>query len=213
MLEEKYRPERLNQIVGQEQVIQKIQNHMDKKPEDIPHFLFHGDSGIGKTATAVAMANELDASLIELNASNDRGVDIIRNKVIPAMRHNFGGHKIIFMDEADMLTEESQRALRRPLEKFHKATVIMTGNNIDGINAAIKDRMNVYEFKRINKNAMIERLQYIAGEEGITTADYDDIFEQSFGSMRKAIKLLEDYESDTHIVDDEVKEMAEQMGL
>lgn len=162
------------------------------RPQEVPHFLFHGGSGVGKTATAGAIKNELDADMIELNASDDRGIDTMRNRVITAMKSAFFGHKIIFMDEADMLTEESQRALRRPLEIYRKTTVIMSCNTIEKINPYIQDRMMVYHFKPIQPADMEKRLQYIAEQENITDVDYTAIIEQANGSMRKAIILLED---------------------
>lgn len=192
MLEEKYRPQRLDDIVGQDHVISKIRRYMSSSPDEVPHFFFAGPPGTGKTATAGAIKNELNADIIELNASDDRGIDVIRKRVIPAMRFNFGGHKIIFMDEADMLTEESQRALRRPLEIYNNATVIMTANVPERVNDAVQDRMNCYTFNPIKPADMLPRLQYIAEREEIVGIDYDVITERANGSMRKAIKLLED---------------------
>lgn len=214
MLEEKYRPKTLDDVIGQNDVIEKIQMHIQKPPQEVPHFLFHGGSGVGKTATAGAIVNELNADMIELNASDDRGIDTMRNRVITAMKSAFLGHKIIFMDEADMLTEESQRALRRPLEIYRKTTVIMSCNTIEKISPYIQDRMTVYHFEPIQAEDMIARLQYIAEQEGITDVDYTEIVEQAHGSMRKAIILLEDGAGTrTSVVNDELKQMAEQMGL
>lgn len=212
MLEEKYRPQRLDDIAGQDDVINKIRRYIDLQPAEIPHFFFAGPPGTGKTATAGAIKNELNADIIELNASDDRGIEVIRKRVIPAMRFKFGGHKIIFMDEADMLTEESQRALRRPLERYNKATVIMTANVPERVNDAVQDRMNCYAFKPISPEDMLPRLQYIAEREGIDGVDYHVITERAGGSMRKAIKLLEDRVGIEEL-DSGLMNMAKEMGL
>lgn len=191
MLTEKYRPESLDDVVGQEEIVSKLKKKLRKKPSQIPHLLFYGKSGVGKTTVAQAMARDLDAGFLEFNASDQRGIDDIRENIIPAMANNFYQYKIIFLDESDMLTNESQMALRRPLEKFQKPIVILSCNEKDRLKDYIISRLQTYKFEDISKNKIKERLNYIKKEESFDGVDVDEIAEESNGDLRKAINLLD----------------------
>lgn len=191
MLTEKYRPKSLSEVVGQEEIIAKLKKKLRKPPQQIPHFLFYGDSGVGKTTVAMAMANDLDAQYLEFNASDERGIDDIREKMIPAMSYNFLKPKIIFMDEADQLTNDSQMALRRPLEKYTKPIVILSCNEVNSLKKWIRSRLQEYEFKPIPKDKVIQRLEYIAEKEGLNTVNIEDIADRCDGDLRRAINILD----------------------
>jgi len=192
LLTEKYRPKSLKGIVGQEEVVSALNKFKSRKPKEIPHFLFHGKPGIGKTATAVAFAKELDADYVEFNASDQRTLNDIRNHIIPALRHSFRRQKVIFLDEVDRMVNEAQSALRRPLEQYNKPTVIFSCNDIGQILLPIRSRLMEFEFEPIEEQKVIEHLKEIASKEGLEdNIDYRSIAKQTEGDLRAAINLLE----------------------
>jgi len=165
---EKYRPKKLNEIVGQDDIIKSIQRMLP----DIPHMLFYGRPGTGKTTTARCIINEMQTDAIELNASDERGIDTIRNKVkwFAKSKSLSGKYKIVLLDEADELPTLTQDALRRVMEiYFDNCRFILTCNNIQKITPAIKSRCSggMFEFKPVPKECMEKRIQYILQKEGI----------------------------------------------
>lgn len=196
MLTEKYRPQTLDEIVGQDEIIDQIRcdigdknNH--KHPSKIPHFLLHGEkSGTGKTTTAYAIIKELNADHIELNASDERGIDTIRDKVIKSMKYNYANYKVILLQEGDSLTGEAMTSLRSPLEQYTIPTVIITCNYVEQILPAIRSRCMEYEFNAIQPDVVKQRLKYISECEGLKDNGIDEIAKESDGDMRKAILML-----------------------
>lgn len=197
---EKYRPKRLDEIIGQDLVIERLKAYVNSK--DMPHLLFSGLPGVGKTASAIALARELYGedwiyNFTELNASDDRGIDVVRDKiknfakVSPIGQSEF---KIIFLDEADALTNDAQSALRRTMEIFHKnCRFIISCNYPSKIIEPIQSRCVVYRFKPLSKEATKEVIKKIIDKEKIDVKDdaIDAIFEISEGDMRKAINVLQ----------------------
>ncbi len=197
---EKYRPSQLSDVVGETENIKRLISFVKEK--DIPHLIFAGPQGTGKTSTAIALAIALfgdnwKENFMELNASNDRGIDIIRDniknfaKIKPS---NDLGFKIIFFDEADHLTGDAQAALRRTMEMFYNTTrFIFSCNYSSKIIPPIQSRCVVLRFRPINRESMKARLLDISNKENfkIDNDTLDAIYEISDGDMRKAINILQ----------------------
>ncbi|WGI16651.1 replication factor C small subunit [Methanonatronarchaeum sp. AMET-Sl] len=197
---EKYRPDGLEDIVGQDRVIDRLQSYV--KTGNLPHLLFAGPPGVGKTASAVAIARQLfgdtwNRNFTELNASDERGIDVVRSKIKSfAKSSSIGGadFKIIFLDEADSLTSDAQSALRRTMESFSdNCRFILSANYSSRIIEPIQSRTTVFRFSRVPGKAVKNRLKHIASEEDIQiTNDALDALEHiSNGDMRRAINALQ----------------------
>jgi len=190
----------LNDIIGQDLVVERLKAYA--KSEKMPHLLFAGPPGVGKTASAIALARELYKddwiyNFTELNASDDRGIDVVRDKI-----KNFAkvsplgqfGFKIIFLDEADALTTDAQSALRRTMEVFHKnCRFIISCNYPSKIIEPIQSRCVIYRFKPLSRKSIEEAIKRIIVKEKIDVKDdaIDAIIEISEGDMRKAINVLQ----------------------
>jgi len=198
VLAEKYRPKKLEDVVGQEHIIPHLRKFVENK--NIPHMLFSGPPGVGKTTAAKALAKELYGSswknyYIEMNASDERGIDTIRDKVKTYARTGIVGEKfkIIFMDEADAVTKDAQNALRRVIEmNSHRCRFILSCNYPNKIIDPIIDRCVVFRFRSIQPKDMQLLLNKIIETEGINitkSASYL-LAVLSNGSMRRALNTL-----------------------
>jgi replication factor C small subunit len=198
---EKYRPVKLDQVVGQDETIERLKSYV--KTRNLPHLLFSGPPGVGKTASAVSIARELFGedlwreNFTELNASDERGIDIVRTKI-----KNFAktapiggaGFKIIFLDEADALTSDAQSALRRTMERFSSnCRFILSCNYSSKIIEPIQSRCAVYRFRRLTDVAIRKRLEYIAKDQNLSISSdgYDALIYVAQGDMRKAVNSLQ----------------------
>jgi len=185
---EKYRPKDFEEVIGLDRRIKSIVD------EDIPHLLFVGPPGIGKTTTARIIADKLNAEMIELNASDDRGIDIIRTKIKDFARMKTQNIKIILLDEADGLTSEAQNSLRRVMELYYSSTrFILTANSITKIIDPLKSRCSVFEFHPPKKKDILKRMMFILENEKV---DYDEedleyIIETLYPDIRKIINMLQ----------------------
>ena len=168
----------------------------------MPHLLFSGPPGVGKTAAAISIVKEIFGetwrnNFIELNASDERGIDIIRHKVKDFARMAPLGEadfKVIFLDEADALTNDAQSALRRTMERYSATTrFILSCNYSSKIIEPIQSRCAVYRFKPLSKEAVIKRIDHIAKIEKLEVAEggMDAIEYVASGDMRKAINALQ----------------------
>lgn len=193
MLVEKYRPKTFEDVIGiPEEVINAVEGN------NIMHLLFTGTAGTGKTTTAKIIVSKLaPKDTLMLNASNDRGIDIIREKVkIFAMTNsNSGNIKIVFLDEADYLTKDAQASLRNLMEEYsNTCKFILTGNYDNKIIEALKSRCSWFKFKLPEKDLINKRLRFISDEEKINIQD-DAIIEitnKYYPDIRKCINVLQE---------------------
>jgi len=196
---EKYRPKSLNEMINQKHVVERLKAFA--KDKNIPHCLFSGRAGVGKTASALSLSNDLFGkkwrqNVLELNASDERGIDIIRNKVKDFARTKSidNAFKIIILDEADALTRDAQQALRRTMENFTRtARFILICNYSSKIIEPIQSRCSVFRFRSLSDDDVRKYIERIAKSEnlGITKDGIDAVIEISEGDLRKVSNILQ----------------------
>ena len=208
---EKYRPQTLSEVVGHETIVERLQSYVDRN--DLSHMLFSGPAGTGKTTSATAIARELygqdwQEHFLELNASDERGIDVVRDRIKSFARTSFGGvdYRIIFLDEADALTSEAQAALRRTMEQFsNNVRFILSCNYSSQIIDPIQSRCAVFRFSPLGDEAVEAEIRHIASEESIelTEDGVDALVYAAGGDMRKAINGLQAASVSGDVVDEE----------
>jgi len=197
---EKYRPIKLSEIVGQSEITERLQSYV--KSGNLPHLLFTGSAGVGKTTAAIALAREFfgdswHMNFRELNASDERGIDIVRNQIKQFARTSpLGGasFKILFLDEADALTPDAQAALRRTMENYAQTCrFILSCNYSSKIIDPIQSRCAIYRFRPLLPDAIEEEVRRIAIKEQLSVSGeaIDAIVYIAQGDMRKAINALQ----------------------
>ena len=197
---EKYRPHTLADIIGQQEIIERLKSYVAK--HEMPHLLFTGNAGTGKTTAAVALAREFfgddwQMNFRELNASDERGIDVVRNQIKQFARTSpFGGStfKILFLDEADALTPDAQSALRRTMETYAQTCrFILSCNYSAKIIDPIQSRCAIYRFRPLGRQAVAEMVHRIGKDQNLTVSEevVDAIFYIAQGDMRKAINALQ----------------------
>ena len=215
---EKYRPTKLSEIINQTEIIGSLKA-LIKDPTDMPHLLFSGSAGVGKTTTALCLSRQILGDYakdytLELNASDERGIGMVREKVKKFSR--FAAmvdvpFKIIILDEADEMTSDAQTALRRIIEDTAKiCRFILIANNVSKIIQPIQSRCAAFKFTSVSEQDVIARLEEIAKKEKVKTdkKGLKAIYEYTDGDLRHAINLMQATASLGGITEENVKASA-----
>ncbi|MCL1979414.1 MAG: replication factor C small subunit [Methanomassiliicoccaceae archaeon] len=197
---EKYRPKDLDDVIGQKHITERMKAYVSSG--NMPHLLLAGPAGTGKTTCALALArglfgSEWTGNFVELNASDERGIDVVRGKIKDFARTSPLGNaefKIIFMDEADALTSDAQAALRRTMERYSKVCrFILSCNYSSKIIDPIQSRCAVFRFSPLPKEDVENYLRMIIAKEGVKMDDdaVEGLIHVARGDMRRAVNSLQ----------------------
>ncbi|OMJ25780.1 Replication factor C subunit 4, partial [Smittium culicis] len=204
---EKYRPKQISDIVSQNEVINVLKSSVNSK--GLPHLLFHGPPGTGKTSTILAFARELfgpelaKSRVLELNASDERGIQVVRNKIksfaqtvvsVPVSGYPCPPFKIIILDEADSMTADAQAALRRIMEAHSKITrFCLICNYVSRIIEPLASRCAKFRFKSLDSELSIARLSAISESESVNISKkgIEALVSASNGDLRRAVMTLQ----------------------
>jgi len=203
---EKYRPQTLEEYVGNETIKNKIADYLEQG--SIQNLLFHGVAGTGKTTLAKLIAKNLNCDLLYINASDERGIDTIRDKIIPfASSMSFNDVKIVILDEADYITPQAQATLRNTIESCSKTTrFIFTCNYLERIISPLQSRCQTFEITPPSKDEVIDLICEISVKEElkINTKNNTDnvlsVVDTHYPDIRKIVNTIQG-----SIVDGEVK--------
>ena len=217
---EKYRPNTLDEILSQEEIIGTIKTFIKNKC--LPHLVFYGPSGVGKSSLVMAAARELygkyyHSMVKELNASDDRGIEAIRSIkqfVVSKgifMNQNTGtdsnnNYKLVILDEADAMTIDAQNILRKIVEKYTNNTrFCLICNYIQNINAALKSRCTIFRFSPICSDKIKEKILHVSAKENLNihNSGIETIIKRSNGDMRKVLNILQSVSMSYPLIDEE----------
>jgi replication factor C small subunit len=203
MWTEKYRPKTLEEVVNLKEIIESLNTFL-KSPTTIPHLLFAGRAGTGKTSVALCIARQILGPnwrnyTLELNASDERGIRMVRERVKSFSRHSRGmlgniPYNIIILDECDQMTASAQTALRRIMETSSRISrFILIANYSSKIIEPIQSRCAVFRFSAVRKEDMVKHLQTIAEKEKLKVLEktIETIVDVSDGDLRRAINILQ----------------------
>ncbi|KAK7794516.1 hypothetical protein R5R35_004732 [Gryllus longicercus] len=198
---EKYRPNKLEDLISHEDIIKTINRFI--KEDQLPHLLFYGPPGTGKTSTILACAKQLyqpkqfGSMVLELNASDDRGIGIVRGQILSFASTKtifHSGFKLIILDEADAMTNDAQNALRRIIEKFtENVRFCIICNYLSKIIPALQSRCTRFRFGPLAPEQILPRLEYVVKEENVSITEDGKkaLLALSGGDMRKVLNILQ----------------------
>jgi replication factor C small subunit len=190
---EKYRPTTLEEYVGNRTIKSKIADYL--RQGSIQNLLFHGVAGTGKTTLAKLIVKQLNCDVLYINASDERGIDTIREKIIPfASTVSFRDVKIIILDEADYITPQAQATLRNTIESCSKTTrFILTCNYLERIISPLQSRCQTFEIIPPSKDEVREKCENILTKEniGYLIKDVDKVINTHYPDIRKVINTLQ----------------------
>ncbi|MCK5415276.1 MAG: replication factor C small subunit, partial [Thermoplasmata archaeon] len=208
---EKYRPKSLSEVVGQTEVVERLKAYV--KSKSMPHLMFAGRAGTGKTTCALALVREFfgegwKLNFQELNASDERGIDVVRTKIkdFARMAPIGSDFKVIFLDESDALTSDAQAALRRTMEMYTRTCrFILSCNYSSKIIEPIQSRCAVFSFRPLRPEDVKKYLARVAEKEGLVLQDdgIDALIYVAQGDLRKATNSLQVAAALTTTIDDE----------
>ena len=199
---EKYRPTTLKDYVGNEVIKNKIEDYL--KQGSIQNLLLHGVAGTGKTTLAKLLVKNIDCDYLYINASDERGIDTIREKIQPfALSMGFNDVKIVILDEADYLTPQAQATLRHTIEACSATTrFILTCNYLERITSPLQSRCQTFEIIPPSKREVWQKCKTILNDENISSSpkEVEPIVDAHYPDIRKIINTLQG-----SIINNEVK--------
>lgn len=204
-LYEKYRPETLKDVIGQDHIVQSLRKCLESG--DMPHLLFYGPTGTGKSSTIKALCNELYGAkikdfVLQLNASDERGISIVRDRIKTfaqygsVIKKDAVPFKIVILDEADSMTDDAQTALRRTMETYSRTTrFCLICNNLSQINSPLRSRCAIFRFKPVSGIDITARIKTIVDAENLKFAKPEEmvqlVADTNGGDFRKILSHLE----------------------
>ncbi len=200
MWTEKYRPRSLAEIINQEEIVNRLKSFV--RARNVPHSIFAGPPGTGKTTAALCMARDLYGEaylehVMELNASDERGINVVRETVKTFARTRAIGEvsfKILILDEADNMTGDAQQALRRTMERYTEtARFVLIANYSGKIIEPIQSRCAPFRFTYLSREDVTQRVRYIGEQESLNIKEsgVEAILEITGGDLRKTINVLQ----------------------